>query len=222
MHLFLVSGDPAFSMLRPVQECTWEARGGFEVSEPWEEVDFITADDAPADFIAVDCLTINTGADGFLISAFARDVLKPLVKNGCEFLPVRVFGVRYWWLNCLTQVEALDRERTDADWSVVDGIWGSFSWITLTRRLEFRPNHLKRAPLLFRLPEYPQGMLFAGDELQAAVRIHGLTGFKFDLVWSVDEGGVEPISRGNVEHRRVLAHEILTRRNASLGRRSLA
>ena len=97
------------------------------MSEPWEEVDFITADDAPADFIAVDCLTINTGADGFLISAFARDVLKPLVKNGCEFLPVHVFGVRYWWLNCLVQVEALDRERTDADWSVVDGIWGSFS-----------------------------------------------------------------------------------------------
>ena len=224
MRLFLVSGDPAFSMLQPVQECAWHARGGLAVSEPWEEVDFTTLDDTPADFIAVDCLTMNTGADGFLVSAFARDILAPLLKDGGEFWPVRVFGVRYWWLNCLAQVEALDRERTDADWSVVHGIWGSFSWITTTRRLAFRPSQVKRAPFLFRVPEYPQGVLFAGDALQAAVKFHGLTGFKFDLAWSVGEGGVvnpagagfgdmfEPISRDDVESRRELAQEILTRR----------
>ena len=35
-------------------------------------------------------------------------------------------------------VEALDRDKTDADWSTVDGQWGSFSWISTTRRLAFK------------------------------------------------------------------------------------
>ena len=213
-------------MLRPVRECAWQARGGFAVSKPWKEVEFANLDDKAADFIAVDCLMMNTGADGFLVSAFARDILSPLVKKGGQFWPVRVSGSSYWWLNCLAQVDALDREGTDADWSVVDGTWGSFSWITTIRRLAFRMSQVRRAPLLFRVPEFPQGMLFAGDELQTVVKTHGLTGFKFDLVWSADDGGVvdpagvgfsdllEPTSRGDVERRRDLAREILTRRHA--------
>ena len=194
------------------------------VPEPWEEVEFTRLDGAPDDFIAVDCLTMNTGADGFLVSAFARDVLSPLLENGGEFLPVSVFGLPYWWLNCVALVDALDRQKTDADWSVVDGAWGSFSWITTTRRLAFRPSRLRNSPILFRIPEYPQGVLFGRGELQAIVEAHGLTGFRFDLVWSASEGGVanpagmgfgdvfEPVPVQDVERRRRLAQEILAGR----------
>lgn len=195
------------------------------VSEPWDEIEFTRLDDAAADFVAVDCLTMNTGADGVLVSAFAKDVLSPVLKDGGEFWPVRVFGFPYWWLNCIALVEALDREKTDADWSVVEGSWGSFSWITTTRRLAFQPSMLGKAPILFRIPEYPQGVLFARNELQTVVEAHGLTGFKFDLVWSTSEGGVvdpagvgfgdvfEPISTQEVERRRRLALEILSKRH---------
>ena len=107
---------------------------------------------------------------------------------------------------------------------MVDGAWGSFSWITTTRRLAFRPSQLKNAPSLFRIPEYPQGVLFGRGELQAIVEAHGLTGFRFDLVWSASEGGVanpagvgfgdvfEPVPEQDVERRRRLAQEILARR----------
>jgi hypothetical protein len=194
------------------------------VAEPWQEVEFTQVRDSPDDFIAVDCLTMNTGADGFLVSAYARDILSPLLATCGEFWPVRVFGLSYWWLNCMALVDALDRENTDADWSMVDGEWGSFSWITTTRRLAFRSSRLKRAPILFRITEYPQGVLFARDELQGAVETHGLTGFRFDAVWSTDEGGVtnpagvgfgdvfEPVSPLEVEARRSLAREILASR----------
>ena len=97
MHLFLVRGDPAFSMLRPVHECDWQVQGGMPVSEPWNEVEFTDVDDASVDFIAVDCLTMNTVADGFLVSAFALSVLSPMLSDGGEFWPVHVFGLPYWW-----------------------------------------------------------------------------------------------------------------------------
>ena len=190
MLLSLVRGDPAFSMLRPVHDHLWTARGGNAVVDPWDEVDFTGLSDTSDEFIAADCLTMNTGTDGFLLSGFAKEALSPLLFGIGQFLPVRVMGQPYWWLNCVALVEALDRSKTDADWSVVSGDWGSFSWISTTRRLAFRPSRLKSAPVLFRIPEFPQGVLFALDRLRFAVAEHGLTGFKFDPVWSTRGGGV--------------------------------
>ena len=226
MRLFHVGADHAFTMLRPVHKDAWQARGGTPVSKPWNEVDFTPVDDAPEDFIEVDCLTMNTIADGFLLSTFARDVLAPSLKGGGEFWPVWIHGLRYWWLNCLAVEQALDRGKTDAEWSVVGGAWGSFSWITTTRRLAFDQSRLQQMPLLFRIPEYPQGVLLAGDELLNLVESHQLTGFKFELVWSVEEGGTsnpagvglgnmfEPMSQPDIERRRRLARELLAKRRA--------
>ena len=101
MRLFLVRGDPAFSMLRPVHDHLWQARGGVPVAEPWDEIEFTLLSDTVADFIAVDCLTMNTGADGFLLSEYAKEVLSPHLTEGGEFFPVGVMGQRYWWLNCM-------------------------------------------------------------------------------------------------------------------------
>lgn len=199
------------------------------VIQPWEEVEFTRVDGAADDFIAVDCLTMNTGADGFLVSDYARTMLGPLLTEVGDFWPVRVLGQPYWWLNCMALIEALDRQNTDADWSVVSGDWGSFSWIATTRRLSFRPSRLKRAPVMFRIPEYPQGVLFAQEALRSAVERHELTGFKFDLVWSATGGGVlDPAGIGfggmfdagsddEAERQRRTARETLARRGQILG-----
>lgn len=211
-------------MLRPVHEASWHARGGVQVSEPWEPLEFTLLDDDAREFIAADCLTMNTGADGFLISEFARGVLSQRLDRAGQFLPVSVMGQQYWWLNCMASVEALDRTHTDADWSVVDGAWGSFSWISATRRLAFRPTQLEVAPMLFRIPEYPQGVLFARDEFRAIVEEAGLIGFRFDLVWSEDEGGIadppgvgfggvfDQMSAREIDNKRSRAQEIMASR----------
>lgn len=214
-------------MLRPVREWLWQARGGVPVSEPWEAIEFTRLDDGTDEFIAVDCLAMNTGADGFLLSEHARNVLSPKLETVGQFWPVSVLGQPYWWLNCMATVEALDRAQTDADWSVVDGEWGSFSWISATRRLAFRPTQLEDAPLIFRIPEYPQGVLFARDELRAIVETAELTGFRFDVVWSEDAGGIEDppgvgfggvfeqSSAAEITRKRKKARDILARRARS-------
>jgi hypothetical protein len=191
MRVYLVRGDLAFGWLRPVRDGSWHWRGGAPVSWPWQETEFaVASENAVAEFVAVDCLAMNTGVDGLILSQFARTKLDALLSPAGEFWPVRVLGRQYWWFNCLACIDALDRRRTDADWSVVEGDWGSFHWITTTRRLAFRVGRLKTATAMFRVPEYPQGALFGGEALERAVGRHELTGFRFDLVWSSEGGGV--------------------------------
>lgn len=190
MFLSLLHGDHAFSTLRPAVEHMWQVRGGKRVLDTWNEVEFTELNNVEDEFIAVDCLTMNTEADGFLVSAYAREVLAPLLVEAAQFLPVRVLGRRYWWLNCIASLDALDLDNTDADWSTVRGDWGSFSWISTTRRLMFHPNRLRHAPALFRVPEYPQGVFFAQDSLRTMINDYKLTGFKFVNVWSMKLGGV--------------------------------
>ena len=190
MRLYLVRGDLAFTLLQPVPEGSWRWRGGVPVSPPWEEQELTDPTTTADEFLPVDCLAMNTGFDGFILSEFARAKLHPLLAPLGEFWPVRVFGYRYWWFNCLSCIEALDRQRTDADWSAVEGDWGTFHWITTTRRLAFRSSRLTMHPAVFRVPEYPQGILFSGEAFNEAVRTHDLVGFRFDTVWTSRDGGV--------------------------------
>lgn len=231
MRVHLVRGDPAFGWLRPVRDELWNWRGGAPVSWPWEEAEFaVASENAAAEFVAVDCLIMNTGVDGLIVSEFARSRLDALLSTAGEFWPVRVLGHQYWWFNCLACIDALDRQRTDADWSVVEGDWGAFHWITTTRRLAFRASRLKSAVAMFRVPEYPQGALFGSGALEEAVERHQLTGFRFDPVWSSEGGGVtDPPGVGfggvfdatpapEIERARARAKALLERRAEAGGR----
>lgn len=228
--MYLARGDLAFAWLRPVHEESWHWRGGMPVSWRWDEASLTTPAEASAEeFIAADCLSMNTGADGFILSQFARSKLEPLLSAAGEFWPVRVLGYQYWWFNCLACVDALDRRRTDADWDAVEGDWGSFRWITTTRRLAFRASGLRAAPALFRVPEYPQGVLFGTGALAQAVEQHRLTGFRFDMVWSSEGGGVsdppgvgfggvfEQTSPAEIEGKRAQARAVLKGRDSASG-----
>lgn len=189
MRLYLVRGDLAFNSLRLVPEGEWPCRAGVPVSQPWRPLELMQSGSDGAALILVDCFALNTGADGFVISDYAHSRLAEPLSAAGEFWPVSIEGRRYWWFNCLACVEVLDRQATDADWSTVSGVWGSFRWITSTRRLAFMPAGLVDAPVVFRVPEYPQAVLFAGDTLVRAVTEWQLTGFQLDLVWSSQDGG---------------------------------
>ena len=189
MIVFLMCMNSSFTMVRPKNELSWVYKGGVSPATPWSELEFVpaTLDD---EFMFVDCLAMNTSSDGFLISEYALSHLKLLLEPSVHFWPVRVLGQPYWWLNCMTQIKALDQVNTDADWSEINGKWGSIRWISATRRIVFEVESLRDAPQIFRLPEYPQGLLFARDKLNQVVQDKNLTGFKFELVWCARTGGV--------------------------------
>ena len=172
---------------------------------------------------------MNTDGDGPLISRYARDGLGSLLAGAGEFWPVEVLGHEYWWFNCLTTADALDLAETDAEWGEVAGDWGGLRWIITPRRLAFRPEVVAAAPMAFRVPEFPHGALFVGEAVQQAVLGRGLTGFRLDLVWSSDAGGVrdpagfgfggafDGAAAGLVERKRAAAREVLQERAAGAG-----
>lgn len=231
MRLFVVGSDPAFPLLQPAREGPWCWRGGVAAERDWDIQDLELAEGGEPDFIEVDCFGLNTGSDGFVVSEHAMGAVERSLAPLGEFLPVRVLGHRYFWFNCLARVDALDRGTTEAEWGLVEGAWGSFRWITTTRRLSFVPERVADAPMLFRIPEYPQGVLFAGRELVDLVEGSNLTGFRFDAVWSSEEGGVEDppglgfrgvferVDDRDRQRRREQAREQLRRRGGSLGGR---
>lgn len=222
MKLHLLQGDLDFHWLQPADGALWNCRGGVPVAVPWQAPRLLLSpDDAADEFLPVDCLSMNAGCDGPILSGYAREALGGLLAPAGEFWPVDVLGHRYWWFNCLATVEALDADRTDAEWDVVDGDWGQFRWITTPRQLAFLPMRVAAAPAVFRVPEFPQGALFVGDSIERAIEEYGLTGFKLDLVWSADEGGVrdpagfgfagvfEEQSAGDVARKRAWARAAL-------------
>jgi hypothetical protein len=191
MRVYVLRGDLDYHWLQPSEEAGWSWRGGVPVSFPWREPSFTLLDEDESEFVPVDYLSMNTGCDGPILSDFARGVLADVMTPAGEFWPVTVLGRRYWWFNCLAQADALDLEATQAEWEVVRGDWGEFRWITLPRRLAFKREVVARAPAVFRVPQFPQGVLFGTERLERAVVAHGLTGFKLDLVWSAEQGGVQ-------------------------------
>src|SRR3954470_15001096 len=141
MKLYLLRGDLDYGWLQPVEPAAWRWRGGTPVSFKWQvpELGPLRTDGAHP-FMAVDCLAMNTGCDGPILSEFAVQVLGRQLQQAGETWPVRVLGQRYWWFNCLASVEGLDPAKTDADWEMVDGEWGEFRWISLARQLAFKPE----------------------------------------------------------------------------------
>lgn len=225
MRLHLLRGDLAFHWLRPLDKGLWDWRGGVPVNFAWKEPSLtLSADGSEPEPIAVDCFAMNTGCDGLILSGHAREVLQELMSPTGEFWPVKVLEQQYWWFNCLASVDALDAAASDAEWDAVEGEWGKFRWITMPRRLVFRPASVASAPSVFRVPEFPGGVLFCTDLLQQAIARHSLTGFRLDLIWSSTEGGVqhppgfgfggvfdEP-PPGELTRKRALARQVLRAR----------
>jgi len=121
---------------------------------------------------------------GFLLDARARSVMSPLLDSTVEFLPFLPYeGEVLHLLNVLECVDCLDEVRTKY---VTDKETGA----KLAEILEyhFLPERLSWPPL-FRLPK--RSALFAltrhasiKEEFKAVFEREGLTGLKFEKLWS--------------------------------------
>jgi hypothetical protein len=124
----------------------------------------------------------------FLIDSKVREVLSPILDNTCELLPFLPYeGETFFLMNVLECVDCLDKQKTQ--------------WTTAPRTGErISPGSIKEYyfnrerfsdSTLFKIPEQKTtkflaltGMNDAGSEFKTIVEREGLTGLKFEEIWS--------------------------------------
>jgi hypothetical protein len=189
MMLYLLREDLDFGLLRSVDDTPELLHGGVPVTILWKDP-ILAAAASSEQFVPVDCLSLNAGIDGPILSNYARYVLNDILLSAGQWLPVMAHGYQYWWFNCLAYVDALDIERTEAEWDEVSGKWGSYRWISVPRALEFKADMVASAPAMFRVRQFPRGVLFVNETFCRAVAQYELVGFRIDKVWSSIDGAV--------------------------------
>lgn len=107
------------------------------------------------------------------VSERAAEVLRPLIADHVEFLPLICPDGTYYALNVITEVDALDEEHSD----LVHDKYGNLAKI---RRYQFVPDKCQGIPV-FRIPQ--DVIPFVTAPFVEAVEKAELTGFRFVLVW---------------------------------------
>src|SRR4051812_12123114 len=98
MKLYLLRGDLDYHWLQPGEPGVWHWRSGAPISAEWRVPELRLADGRESwPFVPVDCLAVNSGSDGPVLSDYAVGVLGDLLRSAGELWPVRVLGHQYWW-----------------------------------------------------------------------------------------------------------------------------
>lgn len=109
-----------------------------------------------------------------VFNARAADLLRPLLIDNGELLPLLCDEGSYFAYNVTTVLDALDVEKS----SVIRFTDGGIMRIT---RHEFLPEKVTSS--IFKIPQVPWMEVFVTDEFRDAVSQHRLTDFTFKLVW---------------------------------------
>jgi len=123
---------------------------------------------------------------GFIVDTRASAVLKPVLEKCAELLPLKRYKGRvYHLLNVLNCLDCLDEQKTK--WRVGKKNKTRFA----IEEFQFIPERLPDSTL-FRIPKSVAFFTVVGHpkaeaEFKTIVEREGLTGLKFDEVWS--EGG---------------------------------
>lgn len=92
--------------------------------------------------------------------------LRSLLEPNGELLPLSSEDGTYWAYNCLTVVDAMDAQRSTADYRAPDRI------VVLR---QFVPRYVELAPI-FKLPQWLRGSVLVTEQFVELVLRHGLTG----------------------------------------------
>ncbi|MGA3081903.1 MAG: YwqG family protein [Terracidiphilus sp.] len=121
------------------------------------------------------------GGGNFLMDAYAHSILMPILDQDIEILPIEPFrGVAYYFVNVLKVVDCLDRERTN--------LRGTGRVPFGNPIYQFFPEKLTDSTLFRAKGVSPLftvvGRPGAEVEFKTVVEQAGLTGLKFEEVWS--------------------------------------
>lgn len=122
---------------------------------------------------ASDCPYLAPGVP--TLTAKSLEALRDLVEPHAEVLPLVSEDGQFFALNVTTLAEALDYEHSEVkrfrDGGVMD-----------VKKHAFIPGLVNGLPI-FKLPEFSRSRVYVTDSFVERVQRHGLTGFKFNLLW---------------------------------------
>ena len=141
-----------------------------------------------AKVLPLDCVSAATfRSDSMLLNVRARELLAPLLLPCGEYLPVQLDGLDYCWFNCTTMIDIADQDGIEGELREGDAREAPDCWKSITR-WSLHPERVATAPAVFIVPQ--RGTPMCMDVLRQAVEAHDLLGFRFDLLWSPEDGGV--------------------------------
>ncbi len=114
------------------------------------------------------------------LSQRAVQVLRPLIEDDGQLLPLQCAGGEYFILNLTNFVDALD-ERQSEIVRFPDG-----KKVLDIKRFGFVPAKLQNVDI-FKLPQLPLGQVFVTDGFVKTVRDEGLVGIDFAWLWSSEQ-----------------------------------
>ncbi len=195
MNVYKLGADLAYGQLvyatdniDHAQAMRWLEAAGTPRAADWQPPPLESPRGGPK-VLPLDCIGAAAFAGhGALLSARARELLAPLLLPCGEYLPVQLDGLDYCWFNCTTVADIArsgwHRGRALRSMTVSFRIVGKTS-----TRWSFHPERVATAPAVFTVPQQRR-TLMCTDVLRQAVEAHDLLGFRFDLLWSPEHGGV--------------------------------
>lgn len=157
----------------------YQLRKGVSRLNGWpEDVFFEFSRDNPEGMILTDW--VENSPCWLIISDRFKAVLEKFREENIEYLPIkiknhkgRLVSERYWIVNFLVLIEAVDREHSVFK---VDG--GNVGGIRMFDKLVLREDILKSGPVIFRLKEQPM-IVLSRQNLVERLNEEGITGMRF-------------------------------------------
>lgn len=195
MNVYKVGPDLAYGQLvyasdniDDAQAMRWLEAAGTSRAADWQPPSLESPRGGPK-VLPLDCIGAAAFAGhGALLSTRARKLLAPLLLPCGEYLPVQLDGLDYCWFNCTTMADVADQDLIEGK-RATESYMPPGSWDCITR-WSFHPERVAIAPAVFTVPQ-KRRPLMCTDVLRQAVEAHDLLGFQFDLLWSLENGGVE-------------------------------
>lgn len=122
------------------------------------------------------------GNDAIVMSQKAVDVLRPLIGESVELLPYQTEAGPYYLVNVLDEGEYLDRQKTDCDRMLSNGLCAGINKFVFDRN-KLIGKHI------FRIPDSPVFRYVSGNFIDMC-RQHGLEGIYLTdkaKVWDSEE-----------------------------------
>jgi hypothetical protein len=95
-----------------------------------------------------------------------------------EFLPISLVDTTIWAVNVLEIFDCLDEDASDIE------RFKSSGRVKRINRYAFRETMIHQSVLIFKIPQMVRTEIYATDQFKEKIEIGGVTGLKFNLLYS--------------------------------------